>query len=140
LPTGKVLFWDRRDVWDGCPRLWGPATGRITAAASLADHDVFCAGHTFLPDGRLLVAGGQGLDDTVGQKSASIYDPFTDTWAPAPDMNAGRWYPTTTTLANGDVLVLSGEVDGRPGGAGRNVLPQVFEPATGAWRDLTSAQ
>ena len=26
-------------------------------------------------------------------------------------MNAGRWYPTTTTLPNGDVLVLSGDID-----------------------------
>ena len=36
-------------------------------------------------------------------------------------MNAGRWYPTVTTLANGDMLVVSGNVDGT---IGENLLPR----------------
>ena len=28
-------------------------------------------------------------------------------------MNAGRWYPTVTTLPNGDALVVSGSMDTR---------------------------
>ncbi|MGH3660003.1 MAG: galactose oxidase-like domain-containing protein, partial [Micromonosporaceae bacterium] len=54
-----------------------------------------------------------------------------------PDMNAGRWYPTTTVLANGDVLVVSGDVDLM---VGVNTLPQVFQVATGTWRNLTGAE
>ena len=52
-------------------------------------------------------------------------------------MNAGRWYPTTTVLANGDVLVVSGYIDPT---IGVNTLPQVFQVATGTWRSLTNAQ
>ena len=52
-------------------------------------------------------------------------------------MNAGRWYPTTTSLANGDVLVLSGQTDLT---VGVNTLPQVYRVATNNWRNLTSAR
>ena len=59
----------------------------------------------FAPDGRLFVAGGH-IQTNVGLAKASIYNPSTNTWAAVPDMNAGRWYPTVTTLANGDALVV----------------------------------
>ena len=51
------------------------------------------------------------ISQPIGLPNASIYNPFTDTWHRVPDMNAGRWYPTATTLANGDVLVVSGRID-----------------------------
>jgi hypothetical protein len=51
-------------------------------------------------------------------------------------MNAGRWYPTVTTLANGDALVVSGDVDNT---VGVNTEPQVYQTATNTWRSLTSA-
>jgi hypothetical protein len=52
-------------------------------------------------------------------------------------MNAGRWYPTNTALANGDVVVTSGEISP---GLGVNSLPQVWQVSSGTWRDLTTAQ
>ena len=48
-------------------------------------------------------------------------------------MNAGRWYPTVTVLANGDVLVVSGSIDGT---FGNNTVPQVFQVGSGTWRNL----
>ena len=39
-------------------------------------------------------------------------------------MNAGRWAPTATVLANGDVLVVSGSIDNT---FGNNTVPQVFQ-------------
>ena len=48
-------------------------------------------------------------------------------------MNAGRWYPTTTVLANGDVLVVSGSIDNT---VGVNTVPQVFQFGSGTWRNL----
>ena len=68
---------------------------------------------------------------------ATIYDPTFNTWTRQPPMNLGRWYPTTTMLPNGDVLVVAGDVDLSSGG---NPLPQVWQFATGTWRSLTSAQ
>ena len=48
-------------------------------------------------------------------------------------MNAGRWYPTVTVLANGDVLVVSGSIDNT---FGNNTVPQVFQLGSGTWRNL----
>ncbi|HLK53091.1 MAG TPA: carboxypeptidase regulatory-like domain-containing protein, partial [Candidatus Angelobacter sp.] len=99
-------------------------------------HALFCAGHTTLADGRVLIAGGH-IADYVGYPNVVIYDPATNVFTSAPNMNEGRWYPTVTTLPNGDVLVVSGDVN-----SNTNVdpLPQVLQLATNTWRNLTSAQ
>lgn len=136
LPTGDVMYWQRGDAGDPSPRLWNPTTGGIKAAA-LPGYDLFCSGHSFLADGALLVTGGH-IADLVGLPKTSVYNPFTDSWTPLPDMNAGRWYPTNTTLANGDVLVVSGAVRDVP--LVLNELPQVWQPTSGRWRDLSTAQ
>src|SRR4029450_183455 len=65
------------------------------------------------------------------------YTRFPTRGAAAPDMNAGRWHPTVPTLANGDALVVSGDIDTT---VGVNTLPQVYQRGTGTWRSLTSAQ
>lgn len=135
LPTGKVMFWDRHDLGDGTPRLWDPQGGPVVPLPMPGkDYDIFCSGHAFRRDGRLLVTGGHILDH-VGLARASTYNPFTSSWTQHPDMNAGRWYPTSTTLANGDVLTVSGEIN--PGQV--NTLPQVFQEGSETWRDLTGA-
>ena len=130
LPTGKVMFWPYGDA----PTLWDPATGAITPAAP-SGFNVFCSAHSFLADGRLLVAGGH-IQNNVGLATAKIYDPFTNTWSPLPNMNAGRWYPTNTTLAGGDVLVASGDTNIGV----TNNLPQVYQVSSNTWRDLSGAQ
>jgi Ca2+-binding RTX toxin-like protein len=140
LPTGDVLMWDRLAQ----ARLWTPGTGTVTAPQQ-PDNEVFCSGHAFTADGRLLVTGGHDdphgspAADGDGLSTASCYDPVTGGWSAAPDMNAGRWYPTNTTLASGEVLVTSGSADTS---YRKNTLPQVWQPAGGAcgsWRDLTGA-
>jgi hypothetical protein len=139
LPTGDILYWDKWGTnWDGQPHLFDPRTGAITKAAALA-YDLFCSGHAFLADGRLLVVGGH-VHDMDGEPKASIYDPISGTWTRIPDMNAGRWYPTAVTLGNGDVLVMGGTYI--PTGKTQpeiDRLPQVWEAATNRWRDLSTA-
>ena len=105
LPTGKVLWWPPFGDGDN-PTLWDPATNTNTAAPRVGAN-IFCSGHAFLPDGQLLVAGGH-VDIYMGLPNAYTYDPFNNTWTRLPDMNYGRWYPTSTTLPNGDALVISG--------------------------------
>ena len=80
---------------------------------------------------------GGHISDDVGLPYTYTYDPFANSWARYQNMNAGRWYPTNTTLANGDVLVVSGTVDKV---VGWNLLPQVWQSAGNSWRDLTNAQ
>ena len=133
LPTGKVLWWPSFDNGDN-PTEWDPATGTNRALPHLGAN-VFCSGHSFLTDGQLFVAGGHILN-WVGLRDAYTYNSSNGVWTRLPDMNNGRWYPTNTTLANGDVLVVSGWIDT---GVGVNVEPQVWQTATGSWRNLTAA-
>ena len=135
LPTGKVMIWPGDGVSGNDPRSWDPAT-QTGALLPKPGYDTFCAGHSLLADGRLFVAGGH-IVNGVGLANASIYDPAFNAWTAFPAMNAGRWYPTATVLANGDVLVVSGSIDNT---VGNDTLPQVFQPETGTWRDLTSAE
>ena len=124
------MFWTRGDH----SQLWDPASNTVTATAA-SGANIFCSGHAFLPDGRVLVAGGH-VSNWVGLPNAYIYNPFNGTWTRLPDMNDGRWYPTNTTLPNGDVLAISGWIDTTQG---VNVEPQVWQTATNSWRNLTAA-
>jgi hypothetical protein len=141
LPTGKVMFWSRQH--EHPPKLFDPVTKQVSDVAMPNDHhgtgehfNVFCSGHTLLPDGRLFVAGGhEGV--FVGLKSALIYDPFTDHWIRLPDMAGRRWYPTCIPLPNGDVLVLHGTIDSE---TNYNEQPEVWEAATNTWRKINIGQ
>ena len=101
LRNGKVLSWGKV----GDPYVWNRATNTFTPRPS-ASH-LFCSGHSFLPDGRLLVTGGH-IDDDRGLPDANIFDPATETWTRVANMARGRWYPTNTTLPNGELLTIAG--------------------------------
>jgi hypothetical protein len=147
LPDGRVLMWGRRDrpvqtinTHECTPYVWDPnkrgtadaykTTPQPTLANGKTTVNMFCAGHTFLPDGRLLVVGGH-LFDGEGIQQATIYDLKKNTWTAQPLMNDGRWYPTATSLPDGDVLVLSGSVAEEHA---MNEVPQVWRDGT--WLDL----
>jgi hypothetical protein len=72
--------------------------------------NLFCSGHTFDPDGNLLVAGGH-LEDSNGLSTTHIYEPKdggVGTWRNSFDMRRGRWYPTVTALPLGTALITEG--------------------------------
>ena len=126
LRTGKVLSWGKF----GDPYVWDPSTNAFTAAPTPTW--VFCSGHTFLSDGRLLVNGGH-ISDDHGLPDANLFDPATNTWSSGPPMAKGRWYPTTTTLANGEAVTIAGRDQ-----AGQVVTtPEVWNGSS--WRTLTTA-
>ena len=129
LPTGKVLMWGHL----GTPHVWDPATGGLTAVPSPAW--VFCSGHSFLADGRLLVSGGH-ISSDHGIPDNTIFTPSSQSWSKSTPMLRGRWYPTNTTLANGDVVITAGRDQ-----AGAEVEePEVWSSSTGAVRVLTGAK
>ena len=129
LPTGKVMFYP---YGDGA-RLWDPATTAITSLP-LVGYNIFCTGHSIIGDGKVLVTGGH-IENNRGLNDTSYYDGWTNKWTRLPDMNDGRWYPTNTALANGDVLVTSGDKSA----GGVNDLPQVWQANSNSYRNLTSA-
>lgn len=150
LPNGKVLAWGRDKTAQGGDvvsksdaYVWDPATGIFTLVPN-STTNLFCSGHSFLPDGRLLVTGGHKEFDGVGEPYANVFNFKNNTWARVGDMNNGRWYPTNLTLGTGEVLVVSGSYwDGtfNPDGTRHllnNTLPQVSKPL-GNWRNLNTA-
>ncbi|WP_245919099.1 galactose oxidase-like domain-containing protein [Melittangium boletus] len=134
LPTGKVMFYGEFEEGVKPPQSWDPATGSLSPMPT-ADYNIFCTGHSWLADGRMLVTGGH-VESHVGLPHTSIFNPFTLKWSRGPDMNDNRWYPTNTTLQNGQVVVLSGETHAS---GSTNPLPQVWQPESGKWRNLITA-
>ncbi len=109
LRTGKVLIVNPSNP-NQC-RLFDPATDTVGPIFSgPANHWLFCAGHSQLTDGRVLFAGGIG----AGVSGTSIYDPVAPAgaspWSTPDAPPADRFYPTCTTLGNGEILVMAGEV------------------------------
>jgi len=101
-------------------------TGVVTAATvSKTDHNMFCPGVAILPNGEIIVFGGDSDDAT------SIYDPATDSWSKASPMNIPRGYNGATLLSDGQVFTLGGSWSG---GIGRKSA-EVWSPTAG-WRVL----
>ena len=120
LHTGKVLFYRGDDLKT---YVWDPVTEAIVMA--LPGVDIFCGGHSFLPDGRVLATGG----DT---NHTAIFDPLTSQWQPGPDMRMRRFYPTNVVMeGDGRTLVFSGRASSLveivesyiPGSTGWDLLP-----------------
>jgi hypothetical protein len=116
LHTGKVLYFGGsqhvldptlRSVDDpriDNTRLWDPVTGAVTRVSSPQPppehlYDLFCCGHAFLPDGRLIVAGGTSAyppaegdhhhEHYRGSRRTSIFNPLgsaAGSWIPAGEM------------------------------------------------------
>ena len=142
LPDGPVLItgWSRRDK-----RHCQPGGTRKNGVSFLLDPNqlddtslnilpieeqglsptdvLYCAGHGFLPDGRILYAGGSsyknlGMPNEIemGINSARLYDPIKNTFTRldwrmqgGPVHSKGkRWYPTITRLPNLQTLVTGG--------------------------------
>jgi galactose oxidase len=154
LPTGRVLMWGRRDnpgdtldEEDTTPFIWNPADGSVqmTDPPKRANEDpvnIFCSGHTFLEDGRLLVVGGHRRDSD-GIDQAVLYNAATNQWIPTAPMTAPngdevrRWYPTLTTLPNGDVLVFAGSFINAQNQTVNVDLIQIW--SNGTWKTIPQA-
>ncbi len=90
--------------------MWDPATGRFTDVRNPTTN-VFAGGQALLPDGRLLVTGGQSVSDVQhprGTPHTNVFDYRDNSWRRLEDMRKGRWYPTTIPLGNGDMLTVGG--------------------------------
>jgi hypothetical protein len=135
MPNGRVLMWDQMDYGNPNPLVWDPVTSGTTAVPLGDSTNIFCAGHTILPDGRVLAVGGHTANH-VGTTTGRIFDPASNTWSVTPDMTLGRWYPTLTNLPDGRILTLSGEVNCEHCYA---LIPEIYNPATNTWSQLSGA-
>jgi FtsP/CotA-like multicopper oxidase with cupredoxin domain len=114
MHSGRVLFFagsgnnvPRFNAHDSRSVVWDYQAG--TFHTPVTPFDVFCAGQTVLPDGKVLVAGGtQQYDPFIGLKSSWLFDPMLEEWIRIGDMAFGRWYPSLVTLGDGRAIAVSG--------------------------------
>ena len=111
LPNGQVLVaggilngsnW----VYLSSAELYDPTTETWMATGAMTTN---CVLHTatLLPNGQVLVAGGQDQNH-IPVASTESYDPASGTWTAAAAMTTNRELHTATLLSNGQVLVAGG--------------------------------
>ncbi|HKR38028.1 MAG TPA: fibronectin type III domain-containing protein, partial [Steroidobacteraceae bacterium] len=144
LSDGRLLAWDQLSTGTPDPRVWDPVTSAFTVVPVNDGSNLFCSGHSTLPDGRLFVAGGEvsGIGSAtanshVGLATGHIFNPATNLWTSTSNMQYGRWYPTQTTLPDGRVLTLQGETNCFGCDA---TVPEIYNATNNTWTQLNSAQ
>ena len=150
-PDGSIKY--PYDNWDVQFRsrtyLWNPLYSYDPAGGNATPYDegatlkientttnLFCSGHSFLPDGTLLVAGGHQRHpdpnkanlEGIGEDDLNTFDYRAPGWnLLATHMQHGRWYPRNLTLADGRTLVMSGTYLPNPiSNASLNTVPEIF--------------
>jgi Domain of unknown function (DUF1929) len=118
--------------------LYQPRTGTFINLPTPAD--LFCSGHVQLPDGRVLIMGGNkaypnGNLGYEGLNTSYIFDPGTDSYQRVNDLSAGHWYPSATELGNGDVISLGGLGEDSSG----TVATEYFAYGQQRWLGLNEA-
>ena len=145
LPDGRLLYWGRdkrpSDNFDEAGRsntfLFDPFYPEVnlTQLVTNTTTNLFCSGHSFLQDGKLLVSGGHKRHsdpafperEGIGEKHLNIFDFKTNTWTLLPTQMAnGRWYPYNVMLGNGEVVIVAGSFENASGGPAVNDVPDVF--------------
>lgn len=137
LPDGRVLVAGGGGggsvTCDGCaPRssaeLYDPASGTWTAAANMTRPRSGPTA-TLLPDGKVLVAGGDPPTDQPGPHgldSAELYDPVTGSWTATGSMATTAMVSSATLLPDGKVLVLGLTPSSAPSA-------ELYDPISGTW-------
>ena len=122
---------ERRTQLLGSAELYDPSTGAFAATGDLTtprgSHTA-----TLLADGRVLITGGQSLNQfdrgTVG--SAELYDPTTGTFTATGPMVAARLYHTAVLLGSGKVLIISG-AEWQSRDTTIDLRAELYDPANG---------
>src|ERR1700730_1576302 len=146
LPDGRVLSYGTDQMGNQGAQmiydLWDPTVGNGSNAHTVMPNntttDIFCSAVSLLASGNALIVGGDLTVSGVRNYSINkveIFSPTQNTLIKSRQMTYPRWYPSMTTLPNGDKLVLGGTVN-------NNATPNVGEPtpeaysATYGWRTL----
>jgi hypothetical protein len=132
LPDGGVLvaggsYDDGTEHELASAEVFDPATGGFTPVGDMGTPRVRAAAAP-LPDGRVLVAGGNNGSSRLS--SAEVFNPSTNAFTPVGDMTAERAREAAAPLPGGRVL-LAGGAAGANAAALRSA--EVFDPATNSF-------
>jgi galactose oxidase-like protein len=137
LASGRVL------IAPGClppAELYDPVTDSLTSTGGSVTIGYFDTTATLLPDGKVLIAGGDGDSGVTG--NGELYDPSTERFTLAGNMTSARAAHTATLLGDGTVLVAGGFFSVISGDAVSGTA-EVYNPATATFTsagDMTSSR
>jgi len=116
-PGGPATPVSSAEIFDPATQNWS-ATGSMTNARDMA-------AASLLPDGRVLVVGGNASSTAV---PGEIYDPVSGTWSPTGTMTS-PFASKALLLPNGQVLVSYGTT---------TFTAELFDPVSGTFRVLSN--
>jgi hypothetical protein len=154
LPDGRVLSYGTGlngeqgalvyDIWD--PKK-GVGPDSHTTLSNKTPTDIFCGTGTLVGPGfnntttsytgKFLSLGGDLTVNGVrnfASADVALFNPANNSLNKTGTLSFARWYASTTTLYNGDKLLLGGQLE--PGRG--NITPSLFSPVVG-WKDLSGA-
>ena len=113
------------EIYDSLTGMWSPAS---SMSKPRKQHTA-----TLLPNGSVLVTGGQGMyaPGLISQTaSCEIYNPVSNTWTPTGPLSLERIFHSANLLSNGTVLVSGGYNN-----IGTTFYSscEIFDPYTGLW-------
>jgi hypothetical protein len=142
LPNGKVLYWDwyfsgnMNDPDQSAAHkqgtrvlLWDPQNPAAPGVRKdVPGANLFCAGFTQLPNGDLVLAGGNANADLEGLKTTFVYHWRSGLWTQSDNMRRTRWYPSVAATWNGESMIVGGDPRNENGQfeQGGNAVPEIF--------------
>lgn len=142
VPSGKIFYFAGSGYH--ASHQTGPFEARIldtvTGSESNVEmpEDLFCAGHTHLPNGNILIAGGTlrydiAVDNCNGRwhglNAAYEFDWSSEALTKVASMRHGRWYPTCITMQDGNVMVTAGYDEY----GDHNKLVEIYDSSSRTW-------
>lgn len=130
LPNGNILAWDGWEI-PSRPRVMSTTTNSVVTN-TFTDTGLFCSAHSILDDGRVLTVGGhqQNGDGIVDTNAFNTTD---NTWTRMSNMAQQRWYPSLTKMADGNLVAISGMINGNTWAN----TPEIYNAKNNTWQNLT---
>ena len=125
----------------GDAQLYDPRTNTWTATGPMVQPCIFSQSAR-LPDGRVLVAGGTLLNQSVPPipilASAEIYNPTSNVWTSAADLSQARYNHVLVPLPDGQVLAVGGARDWDNRWTENSFVREIeiYDPVDNEWRTV----
>lgn len=99
----------------------------VETTVTNVNHDMFCEGLSLDHHGRAVAVGGNT------DAATSIYDPASNAWTTAGNLNIGRGYQAQTTLSGGNLFTIGASWAGGQGGKNG----ELFNTGGSSWSILS---